>query len=68
MLKRNSKKKIKIDGGFWKDIENLSLFVPSLKKIKGLRRYKLNKKKSKKKQKGGFIRSGSTQHFYSKNK
>lgn len=62
MVKKNKSKKndkIRIKGGFWRDIENLSLLIPKLNNVK-----KLNKKKSKKnKLKGGFIRAGSSQHF-----
>jgi len=62
MVKKNKSKKNnnkKIKGGFWRDIENLSLLIPKLNKVKNL-----NKKSSKKKKlKGGFIRAGSQQYF-----
>ena len=62
MVKKNKSKKnnnkIKIKGGFWRDIENLSLLIPKLNKVKNN-----NKKSKKNKLRGGFIRAGSSQHF-----
>ena len=59
---KNSKKNLKIKGGFGKELYNFSL-IPGLATWK---KHKITKKTKKNKQQGGFIRAGSTQYFNKK--